>query len=615
MKKLLGHLLISVLLLTSLAWTVEITTWKDNYESGTNHVWMKVHNKPGNEKDWIGIYPVNANNSWNNVVSWTWARDITPANDPGDWYQFVNLVDGNYEARFFLNNTYVVEDSIPFSVGDVVRISTSKESYNVDEAVGVTVTHISGNDDWVGIYPKGSSNAWANVKTWKWAEQDGQINIAGVEAGEYEARLFFNNNFDVKSKVAFTVSADVESTLSTSKETYNENDTVNVTVSNLSGVKDWVGIYPKNANNSWANVIKWNWVTGDGSFDLSRGDKDMPAGEYEARLFFDNSYSLEKSVGFSVSDGNDYVYGSEGAYINEVEYDNTHADYFVYYPRNHIVNAPLVLVSGYSDVRKYKGLMKYLASQGCYVVGHATRNGEGWSSSSWRINYFKAAVEHAHQLGVDTSRLITMGSSAGGMVSYPVMKYFKAQGYGATKSFIIDIIGYYAASMTKNDLNNLESDSLMLYIGTDNGTQDGGFDEDSRTLLTLSKLLNSNMKKSFISLGVTNHGYASGSYENVITKKALLEPIDAMLKYEFFNNNGQYNNAESILFDNYAETVQRIYDATMVRVGNKEPLKIGYDFPCVNKWDENGQLFDPEMNPYGRHFTATIDYCNDHGLQ
>jgi len=88
-----------------------------------------------------------------------------------------------------------------------------------------------------------------------------------------------------------------------------------------------------------------------------------------------------------------------------------------------------------------------------------------------------------------------------------------------------------------------------------------------------------------------------------------------MLKYEFFNDNGQYNNAETILFDNYNETVQQVYDTTMVKVGNKKPLQAGYDYPCVNKYKVDGSQFNPQENPYGRPFEATIDYCNDHGLQ
>jgi hypothetical protein len=606
MKKLLTFMLLGIVVLTNFLNAIDLKSFEHHYASDYNIVTITSTEQPRNDKDWMGIYAVDDNTDWKNVIDWSWAKD-----ESDSLYEFLDLDDGNYEARFFFNNTYKTEASVPFIVGDVVSIDIQKEIYQVNEEIVVKVAKISGNRDWVGIYPKGSNNSWSNVVKWEWAKNNGNVNIDGVEAGEYEARLFFQNSYKVESKIRFKVNDVIQATLSTSKNNYIEDEMVTVNVSNLSGNKDWVGIYPKNTNNSWRNVIAWNWVTGNGSFDLSSVRKDMPIGEYEVRLFFNNSYNLESKTEFTVNDDG-YIYGSKGQYTIDWKEDN--GDYFAAYPKENIKNAPLVLLSGYKNLNRYKGLMKFLASHGCYVVAHTERkNNEGWSDPAPRIKHFENAILDVEKLGIDTSRLITMGSSSGGMVSYKIMNYFKKQGYGSTKSFIIDIEGYYAVGMKKDDLNQLESDSLILHLGGYTGVQDAKFDEDPRTLLSLSKILNNNMEKSFIVLNSPNHSYASGTYEDIIQKKDLLIPIDAMLKYKFFNDNGQYDNAKAILFDNYKETVQKVYDTTMIKVGDKKPLAVGYDYPCVNPYDNSGKLY--QNNDDGRPFELTIDYCNDHGLQ
>jgi len=255
MKKLI-YIVLGVILSISFGFSAEIESWKTHYPSGSD-IWIKVNDKPNNIEDWVGIYSVKANNDWDNVVTWRWAKNTSEANNPGDWYKFA-LEDGNYEARFFLNNTFNTEDSVPFHVGDVTRVDTQKSVYGVNETLHLNVAHISGDRDWVGIYPKGTNNDWGNVVQWSWVNHNGNLDINGVPSGNYEARLFFHNSFDVESKVAFRVGT----TLKTSKAIYNPSDIVHVTLDadNLSGDQDWVGIFPKDADNRWSNVVAWNWV-------------------------------------------------------------------------------------------------------------------------------------------------------------------------------------------------------------------------------------------------------------------------------------------------------------------------------------------------------------------
>ena len=68
----------------------------------------------------------------------------------------------------------------------------------------------------------------------------------------------------------------------------------------LSNDQDWIGVYPKGADNSWGNVIAWNWVSQEGRVSLSQILRAMPAGEYEIRLFFHNSFQDEARYPFRV---------------------------------------------------------------------------------------------------------------------------------------------------------------------------------------------------------------------------------------------------------------------------------------------------------------------------
>ena len=203
----------------------------------------------------------------------------------------------------------------PIQMGDITTfvpygqnnaIKTLKNVYKPNALVSVKVdAALSGDEDWVGVYHKRAVSNWANEVAWRFIPNNGTFALTdgkkSMPVGNYEARLFFHNNYEEKASYPFVVSND---TFATTKTTYSPNETVSVTVNvPLSGDKDWVGIFPKNADNSWGNVIAWNWVPNKGTTTLSTkiDNKTMPAGEYEVRLFFHNSYDLEKSYGFHVS--------------------------------------------------------------------------------------------------------------------------------------------------------------------------------------------------------------------------------------------------------------------------------------------------------------------------
>ena len=278
-----------------------ISTDQDNYNVNQSIV-VNVNNMFGATNDWIGIYPVGSDNSWGNVVSWRYTKGVK-----NGAITLPGVPEGNYEARAFFRNSYTLEATYTFSVGVLVpttTLSTNKETYTPQEAITLSLSNMSGaSNDWVAIYPAGSSNSWDNVLSWKYTSGivNGNITLTGVPAGHYEARAFFRNSYHLEAKKNFTVSAPQQETaVTTQKENYDAGEAITLSLSNMSGASnDWVAIYPAGSSNSWDNVLSWKYTSGivNGNITLT----GVPAGHYEARAFFRNSYHLEAKKSFTVT--------------------------------------------------------------------------------------------------------------------------------------------------------------------------------------------------------------------------------------------------------------------------------------------------------------------------
>lgn len=203
--------LVLTLLSTISAWSVDISTWQKSYKV-TETTWIKLDNKPGNEKDWIGIYPKRSSSEWKNLVAWKWVKNDSHAYP--NWYDFSILEAGEYEARFFLNDTFEADKKVSFVVtngSNGVRLSSWHSHYKTTESAWIKLENRPGNEeDWIGIYPEGSSSTWENIIVWKWVKDDSSeyptwYAFSGLKAGKYEARFFLNNSFDVEKKVKFTI--------------------------------------------------------------------------------------------------------------------------------------------------------------------------------------------------------------------------------------------------------------------------------------------------------------------------------------------------------------------------------------------------------------------------
>jgi len=194
---------------------------------------------------------------------------------------------------------------------NAATIKTDKNMYNVNESITISTTEMSGDaHDWIAIYPQGSSNAWANVIGWSFT--NGVINytknFGGLDVGNYEVRAFFKNTYVLEAQSSFSVqdNAGGNALIETSKQEYTVNEVINSSFKNMSGdAHDWIGIYAQGSTNAWENVLQWSFTKG-----LVNGSKQfqgLPAGNYEIRVFFKNSYVLESKQSFSVKDAGGVV--------------------------------------------------------------------------------------------------------------------------------------------------------------------------------------------------------------------------------------------------------------------------------------------------------------------
>jgi hypothetical protein len=283
-------------------------------------------------KDWVALYKKEDSNSWGNVLTWGWTKDFGSEKD-GDaiLQKNINLQDGEYEVRYFKDNSYTTYKSSSFVVGEsqlnLKRITGvySNEDKAITFYAGLANIYKNFNPspkDWVGLYKKGDSNAWKNILTWGWLEDFHQEHFGFTELtknidlqnGEYEVRYFKDNSFTTYMSSSFEIGkSDIN--LDVIRATYS-NENISITLSSFknkkikANPKDWVGIYHKVTSNAWVNVLAWTWVediknpvpTDDGTEARYTILQNIPLqnGEYVVRYFLNNSFTTHKSSSFKV---------------------------------------------------------------------------------------------------------------------------------------------------------------------------------------------------------------------------------------------------------------------------------------------------------------------------
>ncbi len=195
-------------------------------------------------------------------------------------------------------------------------IQTAKDSYARGEIITVNVTGLpktkkcdpdKANNDcsWVGLFYAFDGSAPENLLDHRYATKDGDesFTFGGLgEAHEYEARVFFNNNYDEEGFYNFKVTAtEKEIDVKTIKNSYQVGEAITVHIAGFPGnTNDWVGLFNAYDGSQASNLITKIETNGakEGNFTLPALSK---AAEYEVRAFVNGTFNEEDYYPFEVT--------------------------------------------------------------------------------------------------------------------------------------------------------------------------------------------------------------------------------------------------------------------------------------------------------------------------
>ena len=173
----------------------------------------------------------------------------------------------------------------------------------------LTVSNTQAPQAWIGIYRKDAPLVFENVLTWEWVTSDTtQLSISKIPDGEYEARLFYNNSFQLEKSVTFQhVNGQGPS------ERYNRikdesifkkrsNDfNISYRERGVSNTTDWVGIFKPNTLHIRKNLLAWGYliIPNDpkekiGTIQIKTlNNQTLKLGQYDMVCFANNGYEQQ----------------------------------------------------------------------------------------------------------------------------------------------------------------------------------------------------------------------------------------------------------------------------------------------------------------------------------
>ena len=277
-------------------------------------------------KDWVAIYKKGADPKiWANVLHWNWVNKLKVI-EPGGPYWILRknkqLPVGEYEARVFKKNSYVVSDAYDFSITQPDTYTTGI-GFGLYGSPGTTITHyikvevergyLPNRQDWIGIYKASDSNDWENVISWRWARDIVHsdkwiIEEYPLDEGDYEVRYFLNNTFTTHYTLNYHVNArgipsieDVNLTI----EPFTNTDAgygVHINLQDSSqNSKNWVGFFKDGQKYVRKNLLAWTYNTLEkesGVIDLSLVPSSWKGKKIRAVLFEDDTYKVITETNF-----------------------------------------------------------------------------------------------------------------------------------------------------------------------------------------------------------------------------------------------------------------------------------------------------------------------------
>lgn len=101
-------------------------------------------------------------------------------------------------------------------------IAMAKSNFSVSEEIVLNYSGLPGNlFDWIGLYLAGAPNSDDYIYQFTRGKIQGTMRFTGLRPGQYEARLFFDDAYDLVYKTPFTVTqADNEILIEAAADTY-----------------------------------------------------------------------------------------------------------------------------------------------------------------------------------------------------------------------------------------------------------------------------------------------------------------------------------------------------------------------------------------------------------
>ncbi len=304
---------------------------------------------------------------------------------------------------------------------------------------------------------------------------------------------------------------------------------------------------------------------------LDNSEKDKVLSQKDKSL----SQNVTQSMAQTEIHSKKRAYGTSLDFSIDIKYlDNSK----LYLAKVRDYKLPIVLFSpgwGSTNLDDYSALLSFIASQGYAAIYtpsameyNINKNVEGFSSvlNDSRFSQF-----------FDKSRIGIVGHSFGAGLAFKLMDYYSKHGYGENGRFVFAMDPWFSFGMSEEDYKNFPKNTnvLIQQFGSSGST-------DPRIPLTIYDKLSSlnDKNKDYQYYSSLNHGYPFGTtYKSL---QAILQPLDALMDYTFYNNQEAYEYALDLGSDNPYLDLQPVNNIS------------AYDYKCHADGDTNilGSLKD-----------------------
>ena len=255
-----------------------------------------------NQDNWVGLFKKDATNVWANVRSWAWVKDLPLyptqiVNSEARKFEFQGESDGEYEIRFFENNSYN-----PHTIQNILLDGANNQPFlriiSQHPYGYLTLGATSADKAWVGIFRKDEPSDREHLLDWKWVKNNkiDYFNTNALTSGIYEARLFFNNSYTLEAKVEFSLDQEAHVKIFEDIQPIYRGDgqvEVLLTEGERGTHGDWIGMFKSNTVPIIDNLVAYTLVPRGvrTSMNLITYQPELlNSGEYFLIYFIRNSY-------------------------------------------------------------------------------------------------------------------------------------------------------------------------------------------------------------------------------------------------------------------------------------------------------------------------------------